>query len=169
MCRWLAYSGTPVLLDEVLYRPKHSLIDQSLHSRMGVERTNGDGFGVGWYTEHARTPAIFRDTGPAWSNRNLREIADHVRSPLFFAHIRASLPYEVVGRGGSGLSAWGQRAAAGFLWCVLASAIYVVRKGARRCPRAPPLPCSSPSASSPRSWPSSPPRCSSSWAGATAA
>jgi glutamine amidotransferase len=90
MCRWLAYTGTPVLLDTVLYKPAHSLIDQSLHSRMGVETTNGDGFGVGWYEPDNGTPAIFRDTGPAWSNRNLREIADHVRSPLFFAHIRAS-------------------------------------------------------------------------------
>lgn len=90
MCRWLAYTGTPVLLDTVLYKPAHSLIDQSLHSRMGVETTNGDGFGVGWYEPDNGTPAVFRDTGPAWSNRNLREIADHVRSPLFFAHIRAS-------------------------------------------------------------------------------
>ncbi|MEU2745707.1 class II glutamine amidotransferase [Streptomyces collinus] len=90
MCRWLAYSGTPVLLDDVLYRPEHSLIDQSLHARMGVETTNGDGFGVGWYAWHLRSPAVIRDTGPAWSNRNLREIADHVRSSLFFAHVRAS-------------------------------------------------------------------------------
>jgi glutamine amidotransferase len=90
MCRWLAYTGTPVLLDTVLYKPAHSLIDQSLHSRMGVETTNGDGFGIGWYEPDNGTPAVFRDTGPAWSNRNLREIADHVRSPLFFAHIRAT-------------------------------------------------------------------------------
>lgn len=90
MCRWLAYTGTPVLLDTVLYKPAHSLIDQSLHARMGVETTNGDGFGVGWYEADNGVPAIFRDIGPAWSNRNLREIADHVRSPLFFAHIRAS-------------------------------------------------------------------------------
>ncbi|WP_411074832.1 class II glutamine amidotransferase [Streptomyces sp. cmx-4-7] len=90
MCRWLAYSGTPVLLDTILYRPAHSLIDQSLHSKLGVETTNGDGFGVGWYTDGADSPALFREIGPAWSNRNLRELADHVRSPLFFAHIRAS-------------------------------------------------------------------------------
>ncbi|MFF0156185.1 class II glutamine amidotransferase [Streptomyces sp. NPDC005263] len=90
MCRWLAYSGTPILLDTILYRPAHSLIDQSLHSRLGVETTNGDGFGVGWYSPDVDSPAVVRDTGPAWSNRNLREIADHVRSPLFFAHIRAS-------------------------------------------------------------------------------
>ncbi|KOG44677.1 glutamine amidotransferase [Streptomyces virginiae] len=91
MCRWLAYSGTPLLLETILYKPAHSLIDQSLHSKMGVETTNGDGFGVGWYTEeHTGTPALLREIGPAWNNRNLREIADHVRSPLFFAHIRAS-------------------------------------------------------------------------------
>ncbi|MCQ9134833.1 MULTISPECIES: class II glutamine amidotransferase [Streptomyces] len=92
MCRWLAYSGTPILLETILYRPAHSLIDQSLHSKMGVETTNGDGFGVGWYAADgaAGTPAVVREIGPAWSNRNLREIAGHVRSSLFFAHIRAS-------------------------------------------------------------------------------
>ncbi|GLW48814.1 class II glutamine amidotransferase [Streptomyces sp. NBRC 14336] len=91
MCRWLAYSGTPQLLDTILYRPSHSLIDQSLHSRLGVETTNGDGFGIGWYAqEHLDSPALFREIGPAWNNRNLRELAGHVRSPLFFAHIRAS-------------------------------------------------------------------------------
>ena len=49
MCRWLAYSGSPILLTEVLYGGTHSLVDQSLHSRLGAETTNGDGFGVGWY------------------------------------------------------------------------------------------------------------------------
>ncbi|MFF1302197.1 class II glutamine amidotransferase, partial [Streptomyces sp. NPDC058307] len=61
MCRWIAYSGTPILLSQVLFKPEHSLIDQSLHSRMGVETTNGDGFGIGWYTPEADTPAILRD------------------------------------------------------------------------------------------------------------
>ncbi|MEU7729248.1 class II glutamine amidotransferase [Streptomyces sp. NPDC040724] len=90
MCRWLAYSGTPMLLDTILYKPAHSLIDQSLHSKLGVETTNGDGFGIGWYTGDIDAPALLKDVGPAWNNRNLREMADHVRSPLFFAHIRAS-------------------------------------------------------------------------------
>ena len=49
MCRWLAYSGSPVLLEELLVKPVHSLIDQSKHSRLGATTTNGDGFGVGWY------------------------------------------------------------------------------------------------------------------------
>ncbi|MFG2713102.1 class II glutamine amidotransferase [Streptomyces goshikiensis] len=91
MCRWLAYYGSPMMLDAVLYRPEHSLINQSLHARMGVESTNGDGFGVGWYSEYGDgTPAVFRDIGPAWSDRNLLELSGHVRSSLFFAHVRAS-------------------------------------------------------------------------------
>jgi glutamine amidotransferase len=89
VCRWLAYSGTPVLLEELLYKPAHSLIDQSLHSRLGVETTNGDGFGVGWYGG-ADTPAVFKSIEPAWNDRNLRELAGHIRSGLVFAHIRAS-------------------------------------------------------------------------------
>jgi predicted glutamine amidotransferase len=90
MCRWLAYSGSPILLEALLYRPEHSLIDQSRHARMGVETTNGDGFGVGWYGPDAETPAVFRSIEPAWNDRNVREVASHVRSPLFLSHIRAS-------------------------------------------------------------------------------
>jgi len=90
MCRWLAYSGSPILIEELLYKTDHSLIDQSLHSRLGVETTNGDGFGVGWYGTNTATPAVFRSIEPAWNDRNLREVAGHVESPLFLAHIRAS-------------------------------------------------------------------------------
>jgi predicted glutamine amidotransferase len=89
MCRWLAYSGSPVLLEELLYKPAHSLIDQSRHARMGVETTNGDGFGVGWYGEGSN-PGVFRGVGPAWSDRNLRNLSSQVSAHLFMAHIRAS-------------------------------------------------------------------------------
>ena len=89
MCRWLAYSGSPVLVEELLYGPKNSLVVQSLHSQMGAEETNGDGFGVGWYGDRD-TPAVFRSIEPAWNDRNLRALSAHIRSPLVFAHIRAS-------------------------------------------------------------------------------
>jgi len=89
MCRWLAYSGSPVPLEDLLYRPAHSLIDQSLHAQLGASTTNGDGFGVGWYDD-VETPAIFRCTGPVWSNVNLRELSRHLKASLVFAHIRAS-------------------------------------------------------------------------------
>jgi predicted glutamine amidotransferase len=89
MCRWLAYSGAPVLLEDLLYKPKNSLIVQSLHSQLGAETTNGDGFGVGWYGTRA-TPGVFRSIEPAWNDRNLREIAGQIASPRVMAHIRAS-------------------------------------------------------------------------------
>jgi predicted glutamine amidotransferase len=89
MCRWLAYSGSPVLLEELLLKPKYSLIDQSLHSRLGATTTNGDGFGVGWYGAED-TPAVFHSMEPAWNDRNLHELARHISSPVVFAHIRAS-------------------------------------------------------------------------------
>jgi glutamine amidotransferase len=89
MCRWLAYSGSPVLLEELLYGRQNSLIVQSLHSRLGAEETNGDGFGIGWYGKQ-ESPAVFHSVEPAWNDRNLRELAGHISSPLVFAHIRAS-------------------------------------------------------------------------------
>jgi len=88
MCRWLAYYGKPVEMDKVLYGPQHSLIEQSLSSRMGAEPTNGDGFGIGWYGKHG--PGVFRSVEPAWNDRNLREISGHVESHLFLAHVRAT-------------------------------------------------------------------------------
>jgi predicted glutamine amidotransferase len=89
MCRWLAYSGSPLLIEDILYKPAHSLIAQSLHSTLGAEATNGDGFGIGWYGDGG-VPGVFHSVEPAWNDRNLRELAAHLESPLVFAHIRAS-------------------------------------------------------------------------------
>jgi glutamine amidotransferase len=90
MCRWLAYSGSPILLKEALYTPAHSLVDQSLHSQLGAETTNGDGFGVGWYGD-GPIPGVFHSIEPAWNDHNLHELAAHVSSSRFFTHIRAAI------------------------------------------------------------------------------
>ncbi len=89
MCRWMAWHGQPMLIEELLIKPQHSLIDQSMHSRLGAEATNGDGFGIGWYGTGAG-PGRYRNTEPAWSDQNLRELAAHVETPLFLAHVRAT-------------------------------------------------------------------------------
>ena len=89
MCRWLAYSGSPVLLEDLLYKPQNSLVVQSQHSRMGATTVNGDGFGVGWYGTHD-TPGLFRSTEPAWNDLNLREVSAQASAGRVFAHIRAS-------------------------------------------------------------------------------
>ncbi len=89
MCRWLAYSGAPVPLEELVLKPEHSLIDQSMQSRLGETTLNGDGFGLGWYGAHA-TPGVYRGIQPAWNDSNLTDLCAHISSPLFLAHIRAT-------------------------------------------------------------------------------
>ena len=66
MCRWLAYSGNEIFLDEILFKPEHSLIEQSRSSRSSTTPTNADGYGVGWYGERDR-PGLYRSVRPATS------------------------------------------------------------------------------------------------------
>lgn len=89
MCRWLAYSGNPLALEDLLFRAEHSLIDQSMCSNSKETPTNGDGFGVGWYGSR-ETPGVFRSVQPAWNDLNLRDLAAQIASPLFLAHVRAT-------------------------------------------------------------------------------
>ena len=89
MCRWLAYSGAPILLDEVLFKTDHSLIDQSLHAADTAFTTNGDGFGVGWYGTRD-VPGVYKDIRPAWNDKNLQALAAQIESSMFLAHVRAT-------------------------------------------------------------------------------
>ena len=89
MCRWVAYQGEPVFLEEFVSRPCQSLVAQSRHCREAKTEVNADGFGLGWYGERAR-PGTFRDIRPAWSDENLLSLAHQIKSRLFFAHVRAS-------------------------------------------------------------------------------
>lgn len=89
MCRWLAYSGAPIALSEIIFETQHSLIDQSLSARSSVQTTNGDGFGVGWYDE-CEYPGLYKHVQPAWNDPNLKDLCLHTQSPLFLAHVRAA-------------------------------------------------------------------------------
>ncbi|MBS0196742.1 MAG: class II glutamine amidotransferase [Planctomycetes bacterium] len=89
MCRWLAYDGAPILLEDLLFKPKHSLIDQSMCSKSAETPTNGDGFGVGWYGSRP-APGLYRSIRPAWNDFNLRDLAAQIEARLFLAHVRAT-------------------------------------------------------------------------------
>jgi predicted glutamine amidotransferase len=92
MCRLLAYSGEPIFLEELVCKPEHSLVRQSMQADEAKVATNGDGFGLGWYTgiENRPEPGVYREVTPAWSDENLLALCAAVRSPLFFAHVRAT-------------------------------------------------------------------------------
>ncbi len=89
MCRLVAYVGEPIFLDQLVCAPQHSLVHQSLRAEQAKTVTNGDGFGVGWYGEREE-PGLYREVMPAWSDENLLALCASVRSPLFFAHVRAA-------------------------------------------------------------------------------
>src|SRR3954452_3240975 len=84
MCRWMGWLGQDVLIDELLFKTKHGIVDQSLHSRMGAETTNGDGFGMGWYGD-GDGPGVYHSVSPAWADANLRELAAPNGAGLFLA------------------------------------------------------------------------------------
>jgi len=91
MCRLMAYKGTPIIIDKLLYQPKNSLINQSFHAREIEEPLNGDGFGVGWYVPELNyEPITFVSVNPAWNNRNLRNLAPKIKTDCMIAHVRAA-------------------------------------------------------------------------------
>ncbi len=96
MCRLMAYKGTSTVIDRLLYQPKNSLINQSFNAKEIEEPLNGDGFGIGWYVpEVANEPVTFVSVNPAWSNRNLRNLAPKIKTECLIAHVRAASVGEV--------------------------------------------------------------------------
>ena len=89
MCRWAAYVGAPIFLEDIVSRPGHSLIRQSHCATQCSSAINADGFGVAWYGDRP-DPGLYRDVMPAWSDPNLRSLTAQVKSRLFLAHVRAS-------------------------------------------------------------------------------
>lgn len=89
MCRWAAYIGEAIFLEDIISRPGHSLIHQSQGATQCKSSINADGFGLAWYGDREE-PGLFRDILPAWSDPNLRSLTAQVKSRLFLAHVRAS-------------------------------------------------------------------------------
>jgi len=93
MCRFVLYLGPELTLDQLITKPRNSIIHQSHHAEHRQEPLNGDGFGVGWYShEVSPEPALFRSIQPAWNNMNLRHLARVTRSTCLLAHVRAASP-----------------------------------------------------------------------------
>jgi len=89
MCRWMAYKGQSIYLEDWLLNSQHSLIEQSKSADLAKYEVNGDGFGVGWYGKKFE-PGLFKSIRPAWNNINLKSLAAQVSSPLFLAHVRSA-------------------------------------------------------------------------------
>lgn len=91
MCRFIAYLGRPIIVDELLLKPRNSLVHQSYGAEEMSQTLNGDGFGLGWYVhEISHKPGLFRSISPAWNNNNLLYNAPLIQTDCLFAHVRAA-------------------------------------------------------------------------------
>ena len=89
MCRWLAYSGSPILIKEALYTPAHSLVDQSLHSRLGAETDQRRRLRRRLVRRRPDTPGVFHSTEPAWNDQQpARARRPHQLAALLHPHPR---------------------------------------------------------------------------------
>lgn len=94
MCRLLAYLGSPVSLEHLLYTPEHSLIVQSYQPREMLSGVvNADGFGMGWYHPQKDTePFIYKNILPIWNDQNLPSLSRYVESRHILAYVRSATP-----------------------------------------------------------------------------
>ncbi|AKG20991.1 ergothioneine biosynthesis protein EgtC [Calothrix sp. 336/3] len=94
MCRLLAYLGSPILLQPLLYQPEHSLVVQSYQPQEMLSGVvNADGFGVGWYhTTKDTEPFIYRSTLPIWNDDNLPHLSRYIESQCLVGYVRSATP-----------------------------------------------------------------------------
>jgi predicted glutamine amidotransferase len=90
MCRVLAYLGEPILLEDLLYRPDVSFVNQTHHALL-LHRLNLGGSGLLAWDAHSAEPElpfVHRTTELAIYDRNLRALARKVRATCLLAHLR---------------------------------------------------------------------------------
>jgi glutamine amidotransferase len=90
MCRALLYLGEPVLLDDLLFRPDSSLVNQAYMPKM-LHMLNLAGFGMmAWDRAGAAPDAPHRYHSVALPifDRNLKSLATKVKAECVVAHVR---------------------------------------------------------------------------------
>ncbi|MGI9290227.1 MAG: class II glutamine amidotransferase [Gammaproteobacteria bacterium] len=94
MCRVLAYSGPPVILDDLLYKPDSSLIRQAYDPQQ-LSMLNLGGFGMLAWDGSSTNPDLpwnYRSTELPVFDNNLRALSRKARASCLLAHVRG-IPY----------------------------------------------------------------------------
>ena len=93
MCRLVAYLGERVVLDEVLFQPDSSIVEQAVHPQL-LSAMNLAGFGVvAWddQSPSADLPWTYRTAGLPFFDRNLRALSRKARATATLGHVRGVL------------------------------------------------------------------------------
>ena len=90
MCRWIAYRGETIPLERYVTAPAHSLVVQSLQGQGSRSAPPTATASASAGTASARSPASIARSARPGRTRTCKHLCRHIRSPLFFAHVRAA-------------------------------------------------------------------------------
>lgn len=93
MCRILGYLGPKISLDQLIFKPDHSMLVQSYQPReLKSAILNGDGFGLGWYGDDPATvpPFLYRNTLPLWNDQNLPDLCRYAQTSSLVVNLRSA-------------------------------------------------------------------------------
>ena len=89
MCRWIAYRGETIPSNGMSPRRPIRWWCRACRLRnRPAPPTATASASAG--TASREEPGLYREVRPAWSDENLQHLCRHIRSPLFFAHVRAA-------------------------------------------------------------------------------
>ncbi len=91
MCRILTYLGKPILVEELLYKPDNSFIQQSYNPKYMSHLLNLAGFGIAaWdHTSHnPLCPYLYKTPQLPFYDGNLRNLASKISPYCLLAHLR---------------------------------------------------------------------------------
>ncbi|HAC66294.1 MAG TPA: ergothioneine biosynthesis protein EgtC [Cyanothece sp. UBA12306] len=94
MCRLLAYFGSSIQPEQLIYQAEHSLYLQSYNPKETVTTSvNADGFGIGWYDfKKDIKPFIYKNILPIWSDINFPYLTKYIETKCFLSYIRSATP-----------------------------------------------------------------------------
>ncbi|MEQ9548560.1 MAG: ergothioneine biosynthesis protein EgtC [Coleofasciculus sp. G3-WIS-01] len=94
MCRLLAYLGSSIQPNRLIYQPEHSLEIQSYKPKETITTSvNADGVGLGWYDAQPDSePFIYKNILPIWGDINLPHLSRYINSGCCLAYVRSATP-----------------------------------------------------------------------------
>ncbi|QMT59776.1 class II glutamine amidotransferase [Legionella sp. PC997] len=91
MCRILTYLGKPIVIEELLYKPDNSFIEQSYNPKYMSHLLNLAGFGMAaWDTTspNPKFPYLYKTPQLPFYDSNLRNLASKISPYCLLAHLR---------------------------------------------------------------------------------
>lgn len=91
MCRVISYIGEPLMMDELIYKPSNSLVEQAYNPKFMFHYKNFSGSGfVAWHRQKqvSDRPVLYKTKNLPFYDSNLRRLAKTIQADSAIAHVR---------------------------------------------------------------------------------